>query len=519
MAFRRFAQALPAKTPSSRPTCWRGPRRGAGSRRAIAGWTPCSAPPWSSDWLSIEWPPQASRLTASRRSAHAWSASRRRRVARRCWPAASPALRLRSVRDAPESNPARRPARRSTAAGRPPRALRPLRAQPGRARRWRFHPLANHAARRRLSRRCDRKLTFQPQSRRRLQDDFPVPWRASTSRSGRARSPGRKKRRTYPIAFTPEAGRPDHDRRARAAGRAHVRGPGTGGEGTPRYRRGQSDAELRLSRRSGEAGRPRSMLHLPPWSVHLRPLSSRSPERVVPAIRPIAASSPARQHRVQRARCSSTTCLRLQDRHPDPVLRSRLVMSRANRRTSSGSTAGSTRRRSAGVRTPRPSRCLKRSIRILLPRGPGVDGRGCRARARHELGARGRIRSSISRRWPRGLPRRPPPAKGVAAAGRVHSGGCRVHHLVVDGSARRRTLQHAARRRRGDPRRRGAGEARPAVLLPRRRLLDLPRQAREPGRPRWGNRRAPGVGSRGRSGIFSLPGTTDERGARDRVDE
>ena len=76
-------------------------------------------------------------------------------------------------------------------------------------------------------------------------------------------------------------------------------------------------------------------------------------------------------------------------------------------------------------------------------------------------------------------------------------------------------LQHGAGRR-GDSRRRAGRGSRPAVLLPCRRLLHLPRKARLRQRRNGAQRRAGGLGSGG--GLYSLlPGAPDERRARDQL--
>ena len=144
--------------------------------------------------------------------------------------------------------------------------------------------------------------------------------------------------------------------------------------------------------------------------------------------------------------------------------------------------------------------------------GPGSMGEDI-PRVLGELGAKGRVRVEHFAPVASGPAATPAPPKGMAAAKAGHrSGGCRCHGRDGRPAA---ALQHAARGR-GDPRRRGTGGARPAILLPRRCLLDLPRQARERDGRHGAQRRARGMGSGGR--LYSLlPGAADERRARDQL--
>ena len=284
---------------------------------------------------------------------------------------------------------------------------------------------------------------------------------------------GQEERRTYSIV-SPTGRGVDHDRRARAERRPHVRG---------------------TSRGDAQAGDTVEVLP-PNGSFHARADGRGGATRTTSPSPPAAASRPSldrrdrarsasRQSRFQlfygntgsaRGRCSSRRCWRSRT-----AISTRFsvhfVMSREPQDVD-GSTAGSTRRRSASSRAhdlPCPR------IDEFFVCGPGTMSEDIPRRARRarcerahprralRAGRRGR-RPRCPRRRRCVAPPAPTPARRTA----------RSHRRDGRPAAAFRCRARAKR-----PRRRGAGRPRPAVLLPRRRLLDLPREARAAARSRW----------------------------------
>ena len=144
--------------------------------------------------------------------------------------------------------------------------------------------------------------------------------------------------------------------------------------------------------------------------------------------------------------------------------------------------------------------------------GPGTMGEEVQG-ALEALGARGRIHVEHFTPVATGMAApaavtttvvTPAPATGTASAEIT---------VVMDGRRRRFTMPLAGR---SDPRCRGPRGTRPAVLLSRGRLLDLPRKARQRQCRNGTQRRTRGLGGRGR--LYSLlPGAADLRGPRDQL--
>ena len=154
------------------------------------------------------------------------------------------------------------------------------------------------------------------------------------------------------------------------------------------------------------------------------------------------------------------------------------------------------RRQGARVRAPRPrvppkstssSSAVRARWAKMIPRAL-ADARRARAHARRALHAGGCGRAGAGAQ---AAPRPAPPATAAAANAEVT--------VVMDGRRRRFSMARGTARRSSTPRRRGP---RPAVLVPRRRLLHLPRQARLAAAPKWSTTSRSRIG-RSRRAIFS----------------